>query len=296
MAKAIFTASDSTTYDDRKDLWYHFPKTYLAQVEAARGDDVIFYQPRRNSGPGSSDGSQSYIAAARITGIRSDPSIPDHYFADLSHYIDFDTKVPFKLDYRYFESALQKLDGTTNKGAFGRSVRLVPDDEFDAIIAMGLHKSLSEVAAGGNDGFDLDWNDEQVIERPRTPVLLMRRVRAVAFRRNVLAAYNDTCAVTGLRILDSSGRAEAQAAHIRSVAKDGPDAVRNGVALTGTAHWLFDRGFISINDDYSLLVSREAISIAETIGVGPRLLLPHDASNAPRVDFIRWHREEVYCG
>lgn len=45
------------------------------------------------------------------------------------------------------------------------------------------------------------------------------------------------------------------AAHIRSVEADGPDTVRNGIALTGTAHWLFDRGLLSFADDYTILLS-----------------------------------------
>jgi putative restriction endonuclease len=42
--------------------------------------------------------------------------------------------------------------------------------------------------------------------------------------------------MTGLRIFNGSGRAEVQAAHIRPVADNGPDSVRNGLALSSTIH------------------------------------------------------------
>lgn len=39
----------------------------------------------------------------------------------------------------------------------------------------------------------------------------------------------------------------------------GPDVVQNGLALSGTAHWLFDRHLISLTDDYGLLVSHNKV-------------------------------------
>ncbi|MGH6673150.1 MAG: HNH endonuclease [Xanthobacteraceae bacterium] len=44
--------------------------------------------------------------------------------------------------------------------------------------------------------------------------------------------------MTGLQIINGGGRAEVQAAHIRPVAAGGFDSVRNGLALSGTIHWI----------------------------------------------------------
>src|SRR5437016_4011429 len=74
-------------------------------------------------------------------------------------------------------------------------------------------------------------------------------IRDAAFSIAVKAAYQETCAITGFKIINSGGRAEVQAAHIRPVADRGPDSLRNGIALCGTMHWMFDRGLISIDDD-----------------------------------------------
>ncbi len=52
---------------------------------------------------------------------------------------------------------------------------------------------------------------------------------------------------------------EAQAAHIWSTASGGPDVVQNGIALSATVHWLFDRHLISLTDDYWILVSHNKV-------------------------------------
>ncbi len=75
------------------------------------------------------------------------------------------------------------------------------------------------------------------------------------FSTGIKRAYDNTCAISGLLIINGGGRAEAQAAHIRPVHANGPDSLQNGVALSSTFHWMFDRGLISIDDDYSLGVT-----------------------------------------
>lgn len=59
-----------------------------------------------------------------------------------------------------------------------------------------------------------------------------------------------------MKLINGGGRAEVAAAHIRPVEANGPDIVSNGLALSGTAHWMFDRGLISLSDDLDILISR----------------------------------------
>ena len=87
-------------------------------------------------------------------------------------------------------------------------------------------------------------------ERQIKTILLNRKIRDAAFRGAVCAACDNSRAVTGLRIVNGGGRSEVQAAHIWPVADGGPDVVQNGLALSGTIHWLFDRHLISVSDDY----------------------------------------------
>jgi putative restriction endonuclease len=94
--------------------------------------------------------------------------------------------------------------------------------------------------------------------RDRVNQVTNRVVRDRNFRRTVLRAYGERCAVTGLRLINGGGRAEVEAAHIRPVDHDGPDIVSNGIALSGTTHWMFDRGLIGLADEMTILVSRQA--------------------------------------
>ncbi len=47
MTKAVFTVKAESGYDDLPEERYHFPRTYLRQVEAALGDLIVYYEPRR---------------------------------------------------------------------------------------------------------------------------------------------------------------------------------------------------------------------------------------------------------
>jgi putative restriction endonuclease len=85
------------TYDDLPEFRYHFPRTYLRQVEAAVGDWIVYYESRRTSGaPSSRGGRQAYFGAARVTSIKPDPAIPDHFYAFVSDFLEFDRPVPFR--------------------------------------------------------------------------------------------------------------------------------------------------------------------------------------------------------
>ena len=117
------------------------------------------------------------------------------------------------------------------------------------------------------------------------------------FRKVVLRAYCEHCAVTGLRIIDGGGRAEAEAAHIRPVEANGPDIVTNGLALSGTMHWMFDRGLISLSDDLEILVSRQANdpdSLRAMINRTGRALPTTRALDRPHAYFLAWHREHCF--
>lgn len=286
MTKAVLTAAENSAYEDLKERWYHFPNTYLRQVMEAEGAEVVFYEPRRSTGLDRS-GSQSYFATARIAKVRPDPNRADHHFADLAGYLAFDEKVPFKVNGRYWESLLQKEDGSTNKGAFGRSVRLIPDEEFAAIIAAGLGPSIEEARnEAGEESFDPLLPAPPLTERPTATTTVTRKIRDVAFRKHVRIVYANTCAITGLRLLDRDGRPEVQGAHILPVEANGPDSIRNGIAMTATVHWLFDRGLISIGDDYRVLRSAKHQDALSALPLRDVMTIPEKTSDRPHPMYL----------
>jgi len=292
MTNAVFTTSASSIYDDLIEERYHFPKTYLRQVEEAVGDWIVYYEPRRTSGPHSATGRQAYFAIARVERVITDPDRSDHFYAYMSGYLEFDQPVSFRDDSGYRESKLQRDDLQTNKGAFGRAVRLLPRDEFEDIVRRGIdtrRDPWEQTSAVAEDA------PEYVI-RPVVETLTTRKFRDVSFRRQVRAAYHNTCAVTGLRLINGGGRPEVQAAHIRSVEANGPDAVRNGIALTGTAHWLFDRGLMTFSDDFRIILSPHGVpdDLDKLIRPDRTLALPEALELRPHPTYLRWHREHCF--
>src|SRR6267154_6872391 len=145
MTKAVFTTKVTPSYNDLPEVRYHFPRSYLNQARQAVGDHIVYYEPRRSSVELSSfGGRQSYFGVARVTAVVEDDKLADHYYALVDDYLDFDRPVPFSEGGEYYETSLKKEDGSTNKGAFGRAVRLIPDDEFDRILKSGFAPILGE--------------------------------------------------------------------------------------------------------------------------------------------------------
>jgi putative restriction endonuclease len=299
MAKAVFTTKASPSYDDRPEEYYHFPATYLNQVRAAVGDHIVYYEPRRSSTDESSRGGrQAYFATARVDSIIDDITRPGHFYALLSGYLDFDHPVPFNQRGEYFESALRKPDGTTNRGAFGRAVRNVPDAEFDLILKFGFAAELAQpIDDEAETPLGLDEPSKE-FERPIVELTILRPFRERSFKRVVRMAYDSRCALTGLRLINGGGRPEVQAAHIMPVSKKGPDSVRNGLALSGTLHWLFDRGLLSVGDDHRILIAKDQVPdrVRQLLNSDGRAIAPHDESLRPHPHYLRYHREKIFKG
>ena len=296
MVKAVFTTKIAPGYRDLPEARYHFPRTYLNYVRQTVGDHIVYYEPRRSSVDLSSGGGrQSYFGVARVAAVIEDKALADHYYALVDQYLDFDRPVPFAEGAHYYESALKKSDGSTNKGAFGRAVRLIPDDEFDQILKSGFAPVLSEDQTASAQGFD----EPQVpFQRPIVEMTVSRPFRERSFMHNVRAAYSNRCAMTGLRLINGGGRPEVQAAHIQPVAAKGPDSVRNGLALSETVHWMFDRGLISIGDDYKILVARNHVpdDAARLLNPSGLINLPNDQTLYPNAQYLKFHRDTVFKG
>ena len=138
---------------------------------------------------------------------------------------------------------------------------------------------------------------QHLAARQRINQLTNRAVRDRNFRKNVLRAYSERCAITGLRIINGGGRAEAEAAHIKPVEHNGPDIVSNGLALSGTAHWMFDRGLIGLSDDLNILVSRQSNdpdAVKAIVNSSGKLMAPDRPANRPRREFVAWHRKNCF--
>ncbi|MCP4163496.1 MAG: restriction endonuclease [Deltaproteobacteria bacterium] len=295
MAKGVFTSKVITSYDDLPEEKYHFPKTYLNQVKETVGDWILYYEPRRiGGGLSETGGRQSYFATALVSKIEEDKELKDHYYAYVTDYLEFDTPVPFKVENNYFEQKLVKDDGSTNKGAFGRSVRILPNIEYDQILNMGFGKYLDF-----NKSSDLEVHEEtQEYERRIVETLVKRPLRDRVFASNIKNAYSNSCAMTGIKLVNINSHYEVEAAHIRPVGKNGPDSIRNGLALSRTFHWMFDNGLITISDEYCIITDKKLIpdQYLNLINKSGELLLPNESKLLPHQSFLKYHRDHIFRG
>ncbi len=292
MTKAVFLTKIGSVYDDLPEERYHFPKRYLGRVEETLGDWIIYYEPRRNNGR------MVYFATARVADIHQDPSRTDRFYARVEHYLEFETPVPLKEGNRYYQTSLLKPDGSINPGRAQSAVQPISEDEYQLILQTGFTRVLDLT---GRFSAERDRPGPGLMERPaefERPIveqIVNRPFRDRAFAEVVKTAYEQRCAFTGLRIINGGGRPEVQAAHIRPVAANGPDSVRNGIALCGTVHWMFDRGLISLSDDYEIIRGREKIpeAIDRLLSPSGRMSLPARPDFRPGPQYLRYHREHV---
>lgn len=295
MAKLVLLHKSDSIYEDELDAVYDFPRTYLKALEEAVGEWVIYYEPVK-AGP------RGYFAVAKIQQIIPKPNVAGRYLALIEprSFLPFDREVPRLIDGQPLESSLAEPDGSPKKGgAVQSAVRRLSETDFAKIVNLGLPANLEqqEEARYSEKASHLE-EDGTPFERPVLERLTRRPYRDVAFRRKVREAYDFRCALSGLQLRNGGGRPEVQAAHIRPVERGGSDAVRNGLALSGTLHWMFDRGLISVSDDCeTILVSRNKVPgevVDRLLRPDGKLWKPADERHWPSPANLKWHRENVF--
>ena len=297
--KGIFQTKISPGYNDVPEFQYHFPRMYLNQVERTVGDWIVYYEPRRATADDlSRGGRQAYFAIARVAGVRPDEFRTDHFYADVADYLPFDNPVPVREGGHFYEGAMRGKDGRTNSGSAQRAVRNMPDHEFDLILTAGFAAELptaKPIEGPLGEGFA---EPPAYVERPLIETTVTRPFRDAIFAKQIQSAYDKRCAMTGLRIVNGGGRPEVQAAHIRPVKNDGPDSPRNGLALSSTFHWMFDRGLLSIEDDFRILKAKGAVppEVERLLNPSGHLIVPEDYRLQPHQQFLRYHRDNIFKG
>ena len=138
---------------------------------------------------------------------------------------------------------------------------------------------------------DLDAPPVEQTTRQRSERISRRSKRHSGFRVAVCEVYDWTCAVCGSSLSSPSGRHEVEAAHIRSVANDGPDDVRNGLCLCRLHHWAFDTGCFTITEEMRILVHPAADETFRALH-DRKLRRPSLKKAAPAECFVDFHRTQ----
>lgn len=124
-------------------------------------------------------------------------------------------------------------------------------------------------------------------------------VRSGYFPKIIRQVYSSTCCMSGMRIYTDFGQDLIEAAHIVPFSVSHDDKVTNGLALCPNLHTAFDRGLLTINDEYKILVSPIIIEDIDNPYSLSRLKdkkikLPFADRAYPDIDNLRWHRNNVF--
>jgi putative restriction endonuclease len=294
MGYGVFIHRSDSIYDDSPAERYQFPGQYLGRVQSCVGDWIIYYEPRKV------ELTRGYFAIAKVERVVSDPTTPGMYLAliEPGSYLDFANPVPFSDASGVVEKGVLNEQGKIS-GRAQSAVRPLSADDFRRIVTLGLNESATLLPRIGEELPPSGFHDEQTPfefeqNRERASFSVSRIVRDRIFRRNVLRAYSERCAISGLRLINGRGRAEVAAAHIRPVEANGPDIVNNGIALSGTVHWMFDRGLLGLADDLKILISRQVndtAGIRALINSSGYAIAPQRTPDRPHPHFLKWHRD-----
>lgn len=292
--KGVFVTGTHSIYGDQPKDFYRFPSNYRAAAQRMVGQWIVYLEPRRAGGRG-------YFAVAKVEKVEPDLSEQGMHLAWIAQgsYLDFGTPVPFSLDKLPMGRGLLNIDGSI-KGSKQLAIRPISNADFNRIVEIGLMDPEPELPRVGQltpaPAPTLVAEAAAPFEGPvdRATMLVSRKVRDAKFRRAVLHVYEGRCALTGMRLVNGGGWLETEAAHIMSVGDGGPDAINNGIALSGTVHWMFDRGLISLSDSGDILLSgkiNDREGVAKMIYPDRQVRWPSAAPHRPLPQYLAWHRQ-----
>ena len=127
--------------------------------------------------------------------------------------------------------------------------------------------------------------------------LVKIRVNQSFFRKTVLLSYQGRCCITGISIPDL-----LVASHIKPWSKDLLQAANpeNGLCLNALHDKAFDRGLLTITDDYKIKLSDKILK-SKKIEVFQNFFLPYHEKEIlkptrfmPNTDFLEYHRKNIF--
>jgi putative restriction endonuclease len=167
--------------------------------------------------------------------------------------------------------------------------------DTETLIGQALYKQVQEKLTSSMFNHSQLVKEESEATRYGSEQIIYPRIGQGAFKVIVTEAYHRRCAITGEKTLPV-----LEAAHIKPYSQNGPHLTSNGLLLRKDMHTLFDRGYITINEELHIEVSNR---IKEDYGNGKeyyafhgkRLVeVPERNQEQPSSQFLRWHNENVY--
>lgn len=147
------------------------------------------------------------------------------------------------------------------------------------------------------DGEAITDDDLTIIEGKTKESMIQTRVNQNFFRKMILSSYNETCCITGISIAEL-----LVAGHIVpwSVDKKNRMNPRNGLCLNALHDKAFDKGIITIDESFRVVVSKGIRNISsDKVGLissydGKELIMP--SRFIPDQVFLDYHRKNIFQG
>jgi putative restriction endonuclease len=183
--------------------------------------------------------------------------------------------------FRYIVNRLRNGGDRLLVPEWGSRIAALTEDAVAEPSTVEIEEARSELLAR----LEEEPLDTETIEHTTTKQI----AREVAFRRAIREAYEERCAVCGIRRETPDGRPEVEAAHIRPKSKGGPDDIRNGIALCRLHHWAFDNEWLSVSSNYEISVSKspskDGYQEFKKL-VGKKIRLPEENRMAPASKYL----------
>lgn len=123
-------------------------------------------------------------------------------------------------------------------------------------------------------------------------------IRSNVFKKAIPLIYKNTCCISGMKIDATVNISMIDACHIVPFSESYNDPISNGIALCPNLHRAFDRGLISIDNDYKVIVSDNFHEDATNYSIrsfkGKRIILPSQQKHYPLPNNLQWHRTNIY--
>jgi putative restriction endonuclease len=140
-------------------------------------------------------------------------------------------------------------------------------------------------------------NEEELLKEGKTRDQLVKvRVNQSFFRNTILASYNETCCITGIREVNF-----LIAGHIRPWGIDEKNRLnpRNGIAINALHDKAFESGYITITPEYKIRVSPSLMKKKNNVindyfqkYENKDIILP--SRFLPDIEFLKYHNNERF--
>ena len=232
------------------------------------------------------------------------------YYPDISVFAGFDLSLHRKftagspsvqIEIGCLNAALQHGLGFSTKDNQEIAIGVRPDQFINYITtAESLHRLGTEAKTlslliKASEISEINEQDiaDLISERQKVVANVSRYSRDANFRKKVLNAYENRCAITRaqLKLVD--------AAHILPVpSEESSDHITNGIALSPTMHRAFDSTLIFLDDNFVVHLNEEKALELKDINLAgglaqiqafmdSKIHLPADPQQAPNRDYIR---------